>query len=73
MKNPKKIEALDRIFYLTGKQGISYRETPRQLQTVTPYEIQKSYTSYTLLFFSICPYLFTIMKKHLLYESNKSK
>ena len=41
MKNPKIVEALDRMFYLTGKQGISYRGTQRQLQTVTPYEIQK--------------------------------
>ena len=62
MKNPKIVEALDRMFYLTGKQGISHRGTQRQLQTVTPYEIQKSYASYTLLFFSICPYSFTIIK-----------
>ena len=41
MKNSKIIEALDRMFYLTGKQGISYRGTQRQLKTVTPYEIQK--------------------------------
>ena len=27
MKNPKIIKATDRMFYLTGKQGISYRGT----------------------------------------------
>ena len=77
MKNLKIVKALDRILYLIGRQGISYRGTQKQLLTVTPYEIQE--VSYRLLDKSniaIFYYTGTFIhhhKKRLLYESDKSK
>ena len=41
MKNPTLIEALDRMVYLTGNQGIYYRGTQETAAIVTPCEIQK--------------------------------
>ena len=41
MKYPKMVEALDRILYLIGKQGISYRGTQETTAESDIYEIQK--------------------------------
>ena len=41
MKYPKKVEALDMVFYLIGKQGNSYRETQETATNSAPCEIQE--------------------------------
>ena len=78
MKYSKIVEALDRIFYLSGKQRISYRGTqqtaansdtlriPRNFLAIVP-EVTHCYLLLYKYFF------FTITKRCLLYESNKSK
>ena len=41
MKYQKIVQALDRILYLIGKKRISIKGYRKQLQTVTPCEIQE--------------------------------
>ena len=41
MKYQKIVQALYRILYLIQKQGISYQQTLKLLETATPCEIQE--------------------------------
>ena len=75
---PRIIKALDRILYLIGNQGIflswNTENSCKQWHLVKSRKFfSDCLASYTLLSFTIWAHIFTTTKRHLLYESSKSK